>query len=98
MSSEYAESQHSPPPMRSVKPSGGPPLKLLFTIFQLVGWGICFLCLAIGGISFLASDTAVQQAASGTIMIGGYVFGRIVEKVSQLVLGLLSPKPSTESE
>lgn len=84
--------------MYAAKPSGGPPLNLLFTIFQFVGWGICFLYLAIGGISFLASETAVGQAASGSIMIGGYVFGRIVEKVSQLLLALLSPKQSTESE
>jgi hypothetical protein len=98
MSSDFAQSTDSPPPIYPAKPSSGPPLKLLFTVIQLGGWGVCFLCLAIGGISFLTSETAVGQAASGTIMIGGYVFGRIVEKVAQLLLGLLSPKQPTDGE
>ena len=85
-----SETPNAPPPL--LKPSGDLPLNLVFTIVQLGAWGACFLSLGIGGIAFLGSDSAVQEAASGTIMVGGYVFARTVERVAQILQGLLSPK------
>lgn len=50
-------------------------------IIQSIAWGLCGLFLLSGWASFMNASNVLQQAASGTIVLCGYVLGRTVEKV-----------------
>jgi hypothetical protein len=63
------------------------------TVIQCIAWLICFGVLVISGLLFCvalqAANGAPQEAAAGavfsTVIIGAYVFARIVEKICNLI-------------